>query len=206
MDNHTNLIKIYLLVCENWDNNLKYVSARHSNNANPEFTDQAIITIMTYCAACEKRFGIIEAYCFTNTYLHSWFPKLPSYVAFNTRANRNADTFRAFTQLLISYLEPAACSKIMQVVDSLPIITCSGKRTPKVATEIVSKGYCPSKSLFYHGVKLHTLGSVIEGTLPFPRSIFVSSASESDLNPTSTPKSFFSVFLLKNGYDFILLS
>ena len=38
------------------------------------------------------------------------------------------------------------------------------------------------------------------------RSLFEKRAGITGLNPTSTPKSFFGVFLLKNGGDFILLS
>lgn len=182
MDNHTNLIKIYLFVCDNWDNNLKFISQRFSNNHNPEFTDQEILTIMAYCIAYQRRFKIKEIYDFADNYLRSWFPLLKSYVAFNKRVNRLAGTFTALCSLVIEQSTPDNRSQLIRIVDSMPIITCSGKRRSKVATEITDKGYCSTKSLYYYGVKLHLLCSQIKGTLPYPESIIVTPASENDLN------------------------
>lgn len=73
-------------------------------------------------------------------------------------------------------------SSLIRIVDSMPIITCSGKRRAKVATEITAKGYCSAKSLYYYGVKLHLLSSRVNGTLPYPQSIIITPASENDLN------------------------
>jgi hypothetical protein len=67
-------------------------------------------------------------------------------------------------------------------MDSLPIITCSGKRTPSVALEITDKGYCSTKSMYYNGLKLHALAFHRPNHLPFPESIIVTPASENDLN------------------------
>lgn len=182
MDNHTNLVKIYLFICDNWDNNLKYISQRFSNNSNPEFTDQEILTIMIYSITYERRFKINEIYNFADNYLRDWFPMLKSYVAFDKRVNRLANTFNALYNLISEQHSPENSSDTIRIVDSMPIITCSGKRAPKVATEIVDKSYCASKSLYYHGVKLHLLSSQVKGTLPRPESIIITPASENDLN------------------------
>lgn len=182
MDNHTNLVKIYLFICDNWDNNLKYISQRFSNNSNPEFTDQEILTIMIYSITYERRFKINEIYNFADNYLRDWFPMLKSYVAFDKRVNRLANTFNALYNLISEQHSPENSSDTIRIVDSMPIITCSGKRTPKVATEIVDKSYCASKSLYYHGVKLHLLSSQVKGTLPRPESVIITPASENDLN------------------------
>jgi hypothetical protein len=66
-------------------------------------------------------------------------------------------------------------------LDSLPIITCSGKRTGKVASEITDKGYCSTKSLYYFGLKLHALAFKHPNKLPFPEQLLVTPASENDL-------------------------
>lgn len=182
MDNHTNLVKIYLFICDNWDNNLKYISQRFSNNSNPEFTDQEILTIMIYSITYERRFKINEIYNFADNYLRDWFPMLKSYVAFDKRVNRLANTFNALYNLISEQHSPENSSDTIRIVDSMPIITCSGKRTPKVATEIVDKSYCASKSLYYHGVKIHLLSSQVKGTLPRPESVIITPASENDLN------------------------
>ena len=67
-------------------------------------------------------------------------------------------------------------------MDSLHIITCSGKRTPSVAKEITDKGYCSTKSMYYYGLKLHASAFHRSDHLPFPENIVVTPASENDLN------------------------
>lgn len=182
MDNRTNLIKIYLLICNNWENNLKYISQRFSNNSNPDFTDQEILTIMIYCTAFEKKTQIKEIHRFTNVYLRDWFPLLPSFVAFDKRVNRLSDTFEALFSLLIDLNTPNGLDEEICLVDSMPIITCSGKRKAKVARELTDKGFCSTKSMYFFGVKIHLLASRVVGKIPYPKSIIISPASENDLN------------------------
>ncbi|MCX6230862.1 MAG: transposase [Bacteroidetes bacterium] len=77
---------------------------------------------------------------------------------------------------------PKDCSSEISLLDSLPIITCSGKRVGKVATELTDKGYCSTKGMYYYGVKLHALAYRRVGHLPFPEQLLVTPASENDLN------------------------
>ena len=65
--------------------------------------------------------------------------------------------------------------------DSMPIITCSHKRNPKVALNLTDKGYCVTKKLNYYGAKLHSLGLHIKGKMPFPKKIGITPASTHDL-------------------------
>lgn len=44
------LIQIYEFVCEKYETDLKYYCEQLSNNSNPEFTDQEILTIHLFCA------------------------------------------------------------------------------------------------------------------------------------------------------------
>jgi hypothetical protein len=67
-------------------------------------------------------------------------------------------------------------------LDSIPIITCSGKRAGKVAREITDKGYCSTKSMYYYGLKLHALAFYRPNHLPFPEQFQLTPASENDLN------------------------
>ena len=53
-----------------------------------------------------------------------WFPKLPSYVVFNTRLNKLNEAFRVLSQSLLSEFTPDNISLNTSIVDSLPIITC----------------------------------------------------------------------------------
>ncbi len=182
MDNHSNLVKIYLFVCEAYEKELKYCVQRFSNNRQPAFTDQEVMTIMLYNIAYEKRLTINEIYSFTDRWLRSWFPLLPSYAAFVMRVNHLGEAFRRLLGILTEQYAPEQASNIVALVDSMPIITCSAKRTGKVAGEIVDKGYCSTKSIFYYGVKLHMMARRVAGGLPVPEGLILTPASENDLN------------------------
>jgi hypothetical protein len=176
------LIQIYCHVCEKFENELQFSCQRFSNNNQPEFTDQEIMTIYLFVVNQEKRFQIKQIYQFASDYLLSWFPKLPSYSAFDFRINRLAEAFRLLSISLIQEYKPIDCSENISLLDSLPIITCSGKRSGKVAPQLTDKGYCSTKSMYYYGMRLHALGFQQKDTIPFPEQLLVTSASENDLN------------------------
>jgi hypothetical protein len=175
------LIKIYFQVCEKYENELKFSCMRFSNNDEPEFTDQEAMTIYLFCVNQEQRMKIKQIHSFANDYLRSWFPMLPSYAAFDNRLNRLSEAFKQLAGSLLTEFKPSTCSDNESVLDSLPIITCSGKRTGKVASEITDKGYCSTKSMYYFGLKLHALAFKHPNKLPFPEQLLVTPASENDL-------------------------
>lgn len=176
------LIKIYLYICERYDEDLKYHCQRFSNNNKPKLTDQEIMTIYLFIIEEEQRFKIKQIHRFAQNYLGTWFPELGSYEAFNNRINRLSVAFSRLGDSLISKFKPLDCSSTESLLDSMPIVTCSGKRTPRVARELVDKSYCSTKNMWYHGLKLHALGFRREGKLPFPEQLLITPASESDLN------------------------
>lgn len=176
------LIKIYFHVCEKFENELKFSCMRFSNNDEPEFSDQEVMTIYLFCINQEQRMKIKHIHAFAHDYLRSWFPNLPSYAAFSNRLNRLSEVFKQFASSLLTDYKPAECSDDESVLDSLPIITCSGKRTGKVAREITDKGYCSTKSMYYFGLKLHALAFKHPNKLPFPEQLLITPASENDMN------------------------
>ena len=177
-----NLIAIYLKISDLYTNVLKYSCQRFSNNNEPEFTDIEALTIYLFTVKYEERFSIKQIHKFAKIHLHSWFPDLPSYVAFNTRLNQLNEVFRILCSLFFEQYLPNDCSSEFSLLDSMPIITCSGKRKAKVATEITDKGFCSTKNLYYYGVKLHVLAFQRPSKIPFPESIVITPASENDLN------------------------
>jgi len=176
------LIAIYLYVCQLYDIEFKYTCARFSNNSEPVFTDQEILTIYLFAMHAEQRFKISQIYEYADGYLRSWFPHLPSYPAFVMRINRLSEVFKSLAINLIENFQPVDCDKQNSLLDSLPIITCSGKRKGKFAQEVTDKGYCSTKSMFYYGLKLHALGFRRISQLPFPEEFLLTPASENDLN------------------------
>lgn len=176
------LIAIYLHVCKLYDQELKYLSLRYTNNNLPEFTDQEIMTIYLFAVQQEQRPSVQQIYDFASHYLHSWFPALPSYQAFNNRLNRLSEAFKAIATHSLANWMPDGCNTGISLLDSFPIITCSGKRKAKVASEITDKGYCATKSLYYYGLKVHMLAFYTPAKMPFPEKIVITPASENDLN------------------------
>jgi len=178
----TKLVEIFFYVSDAYEKELKFSCERFSNNSCPEFSDQEIMTVYLFCISQEQRTRIKQIYNFANEYLRSWFPKLPSYAAFSNRINRLSEAFRLLTESLLQTHQPSDCFMHESLLDSLPVITCSGKRVGKVATELTEKGYCSTKSMFYYGIKLHALAFRRENQLPFPEQLLITAASENDLN------------------------
>jgi hypothetical protein len=176
------LIEIYLYICDLYENELKYLCQRFSNNDHPDFTDQEVITIYLYAMQVEQRTKIKQIHGFAHDHLISWFPRLPGYEAFNMRLNRFGEAFRHIASTVVGENCPVECFKDTSLLDSMPIITCSGKRQGAVAREITSKGYCSTKGMYYHGLKLHALAYRRPDRLPFPEGIVITPAAENDLN------------------------
>jgi hypothetical protein len=126
----------------------------------------------------EHRLKVKHIYEFASVHLRSWFPKLPSYVAYTTRINRLNEAFKGMTEDILTNYQPLDCDTGITLIDSMPVITCSGKRSAKVAPEITDKGYCPTKSIYYYGLKLHALGFRRKGYLPHPERLLKASVND----------------------------
>lgn len=175
------LIEIYFYICKRYHEDLRYCCQRFSNNNKQKLTDQEIMTIYLFTMHEEQRFKVKQIHRFANEYLRDWFPNLGSYAAFNNRLNRLSEAFKQLLAPLLEEYRPEDCYFDQSLLDSMPIITCSGRRTPKVATEIIDKGRCASKGLYYHGLKLHALAFRTKNKLPFPEQLLITPASVNDL-------------------------
>jgi len=69
----------------------------------------------------------------------------------------------------------------VRLTDSLPIILSKRPNSARVAQQIADKGYCPTKQLYYHGLKLHVVGVDRLAAMPIPERIQFSKASVHDL-------------------------
>lgn len=182
-DKSLKLIKIYMYVCKQYEENLRYYCQRYSNNSVPVFSDEEILTIYLFVGSEQRYTRVKEIHNFAKEYLLDWFPRLVSYQTFNYRLNRMTGAVTELLKQLTGTYKPADCDEDTIVVDSMPIMTCTGRnRAGKVATEITDKGYCPTKNMYYHGLKLHLVGYRRKGHIPFPYQIALSAASENDLS------------------------
>jgi len=129
----------------------------------------------------EFRLKVKHIHEFASEYLRDWFPKLPSYEAFTNRINRLCEVFRVLSETVLTEFIPKDCNQDISLIDSMPVIICSGKRNSKVAKEITDKGFCSTKGIYYHGLKLHGLGFYHKGHLPHPEQLLLTKASENDI-------------------------
>ncbi len=180
--NYIKLIALYSYIYECYNTELCWHCQRFSNNSTPEFTDVELLTIYIFCVSEEEKFKVKSIYTHARKYLHSWFPKLPSYQAFCNRLNRLSAVFPVFVSCLLGDVDQHGIDVQISLLDSMPIITCSGKRAGKVAAQITDKGYCSTKRLHYYGAKLHSIAFHRAGTLPLPAFFSLTNASEHDLN------------------------
>ena len=177
------LIQLFYQVCDWYNEDLSWNVQRFSNNGlKGHITDEELITIYLFCTIEEQKMTIKSMYDHLQDYWESWFV-LPSYSVFNDRLNRLNAVFPDLIALLISKAPIEADLKLVLIGDSCPIVTCSGKRIGKVATNITDKGHCASKGMWYYGVKLHTLSHKIPKKLPFPQYLGITKASVHDSQP-----------------------
>ena len=180
--NEIQLIALYCYTCKCYDTHLRWLCERFSKNSSPDFSDVECLTIYIYSVMEEEKFKIKSIHQYAKKYLLSWFPTLPSYVAFNNRLNRLSEVFPVLVSHLLEDVDRHGIDFNISLIDSMPIITCSGKRAGKVAPQLTSKGYCSTKKLHYYGAKLHGIAFHRLGKLPMPEIFGISPASEHDLN------------------------
>jgi hypothetical protein len=176
------LIQIYLLVCQIYHNqsSLKY---QRDSNFKPVFTDEELITIYLFGQLNEK-FNHRQIHSFIQEYWSDWFPNLPSYQAFNRRLNLLTDNFQALFAYLLHRL--AANEKRFSadfLIDSMPVMLAQGTRAKRgrVAPEIAKCGFCATKQINFHGVRVHLIGNRQVGALPVPARIWLKEGNVHDL-------------------------
>lgn len=161
---------------------LKY--QRLSNNWQPVFTDQELITIYLF-GHFQGHFNQKRIYDYTSQHFSDWFPDLPSYQAFNRRLNELGEPLKILVFELVGRFAYANEFFAEQdcVIDSMPIMLAVRARSAhaKVALDEANVGYCASKDIYYHGVKMHILARKQYKSLPLPEILTLTKASEHDL-------------------------
>jgi hypothetical protein len=184
MDTASTLVRIYLFICQRYRGRLAAAAQRQSNNADPTFTDEEVLTVYVF-GLIKKRTTISEIHQYAQDHFSEWFPDLPSYQSYNRRLNRLS---AVFAPLVEEALSEVSCQKtrgkIIRIADSMPIMLAKGQRAShaEVASDrLASVGYCSSKDTFFHGVKLHLVVERRSEQLPVPERAGLTPGSENDL-------------------------
>ena len=167
------------MVCEHWQEVGCAQAQRQAPFADLGFSDEEVVTVYLFAIALENKRQVKEIHDHAQRYWPNWFPRLPGYGAYVQRLNRIAD---CFPSLLERFCETGETAPFAGLVDSLPVILArQGRRfNAKVAPELANSGYCPTKKLYFYGVKVHLIGDRQPGTLPNPRFIGVAPAGQND--------------------------
>jgi hypothetical protein len=175
------LIQLYLLVCQIYDNqsSLKY---QRTSNFKPRFTDQELVTVYLF-GHLNGLFQKKAIYRFTCNYWADWFPQLPSYQAFCHRLNKLEASFQIISQQLLKAFAAGQSIETDHLVDSFPVMLAKAgfARRARVAREFATIGYCAAKRMHFHGVRLHLLAQRRAGRLPVPSEIWFRAANVHDL-------------------------
>lgn len=176
------LIQLYVLVCHLYLTRSETCFQRLSNNSNPGFTDRELVTIYLF-GHLNNLFEKKAIHNFINDYWSEFFPTLPSYQTFVARLNQLEQTFQTLGGYLQKLLEEHFAPEIDHIIDSLPVMLAAGSHAyaAKVARDVSDVGYCASKKMYFHGVRLHTSAQRRFGTIPRPSQIWLREGSCHDL-------------------------
>jgi hypothetical protein len=179
------LIQLYYYVCQCYDTYLCLHFQRQSNNFNPRFSDQEVITLYLF-GLLNRRFTAKDTYELITDYWLSWFPYLPSYQAYNRRVNALHWHLEVMVKDLMTKMSFQDCYQDVCLTDSLPIILSKRPYQAKVALGLADKGFCSTKHLYYHGLKFHFLGLDRYQKMPLPEQMQFTPASANDLSVLKT--------------------
>jgi hypothetical protein len=175
------LIQIYLFVCQIYDTCSDTCFQRASNNREPLFTDQELITIWLFAhlnGFSQKK----QTHSFIKNYWADWFPRLPAYQTFVYRLNLVDASFQTLGKVLLRALHYAPTPEIDRIADSLPIMLAQQGHSyqARVARDVADVGFCAAKKTRFHGVRLRFIVERNSGRLRKPVSIWLREASAHD--------------------------
>ena len=184
------LIELYLLICRLYDTEAVLKHQRLSN-FKPSFTDEELLTMYIF-GHLQGHTTHRRIYDYIVGHWRAWFPRLPSYQAFNRRVNELAPAFELLINQQLKSAGRHLDESADRLIDSLPVMLAMGTRAnrARVARELADTGFCATKQIHYRGVKLHLIAARRSRRLPLPERLALSSASQHDLavlrelNPT----------------------
>ena len=178
------LIELYSWVCLVYDKHPMLKYQRLSNNWQPNFTDQELITVYLF-GQFQGHFKQTRIHKYISQHFRDWFPDLPAYQTFNYRLNNLSESLQVIVFELFGEINASNNYHFEEdcPIDSMPIMLAVRGRSyqAKVATDLANQSYCASKDIWYHGVKLHLLARKQNRSLPKPEMLKITQATEADL-------------------------
>ena len=177
------LIWLYLFIDRQYNQTeLPLYSLRLSNNCIPLFTDSELFTcaIFTELMKCRTK---KDGYLYLRRHYLTWFPNLPKYEVYIRKLNKYHEAISYIFKLLRNTFAVLSDQKIAQI-DTAPVSVSQAQHSSRAraAKPFVSKGYCPSKRMYYVGVKLQVISQNRVSQLPYPIDYHIETAEMHDLD------------------------
>lgn len=123
----TLLIELYLLICRLYDTQPVLKQQRLSNNHEPLFTDEELLTI--YLFGHMQGFTTQRRiYDYIRRHWRGWFPALPAYQSCNYRLNRLAPACELLVEELLTNAAWQVTASDDRLIDSMPVMLARGRR------------------------------------------------------------------------------
>jgi IS5 family transposase len=178
----TLLIELYLLICRLYDTQPVLKQQRLSNNHQPLFTDEELVTLYLF-GHMQGLTTQRRIYDYIRHHWRGWFPALPAYQSVNCRLNELAPAFELLIAELLTTQAWQVAATDDRLIDSVPVMLARGTRAnrARVAPDVADTGFCATKQQHYRGVKLHFIAARRSKQLPLPEKVHLSTASQHDL-------------------------
>ena len=131
MDTASTLVRIHLFTCQRYRGRLSAVAQRQSNNADPAFTDEEVLTVYVF-GLIKRRTTISEIHEYAEEHFSDWFTDLPSYQSYNRRLNRLSAVFAPLVVEALSMVDSEKTrGEALRIADSMPIMLAKGQRASR---------------------------------------------------------------------------
>lgn len=181
------LIEIYLLVCHLYDMN-KHLHLQENRSRQPTLSVPELMSIYLF-GGLNGHFKKRQIYDFITNYWRECFPALPSYQAFSRRLNLLENHFQILFGYLLEKIKASdQVPSLDHLVDSMPVMLASGSKSKaaRLARQIAKTGFCATKQMHFHGVRLHLIANRQPDKLPLPTQLWLERAKTHDLTALRT--------------------
>jgi hypothetical protein len=155
-----------------------------NRNGQPFLTIPELMTIYLF-GQLNGHFKKRAIYDFINHYWRAHFPALPSYQAFSRRLNLLENHFQSMLGYLLAELsaDRTRFATLDHLIDSMPVMIASGSKSKRarVARPLAGCGFCATKQMHFHGVRLHLIARRQPERLPVPAYLWLERANTHDL-------------------------
>jgi hypothetical protein len=155
-----------------------------NRNGQPYLSVPELMTIYLF-GQLNGHFKKRAIYNFINHYWRAHFPALPSYQAFSRRLNLLEQHFQSMFGYLLGELQKdeSGFQTPDHLIDSMPVILASGSKSKRsrVAREIAATGFCATKQMHFHGIRLHLIARRQPQRLPVPAQLWIERGNTHDL-------------------------